>query len=428
MPLLVTTPVTTPVITPDPVVTITNPESTTELPYRSKYKDNTVRDKDTDLNALLQHVDGSPWTVDFYLNVNGSSQANTGFNPTPDEGNIFQQYHRIRDMELRVTSPLSFEHDTETGNTYYEGSANFYARVIPNEGNVFVAGIGNGRRVVFEITQAVPTSALSNTIYLIQYRSKFEITPTITAALDDSTVKTSVFVRESLFGISRGLFSSEEHDIYLSSKTALRRLHEVYGSLHYDSRYDTLMLEAERLYDPHVVEFMNALPKDNLNAAQRYRELIISHEGLDYGSIYSELMGHFYHNSKMMRRSKLTSVHEAYCPMVFGGIAATEIKSYVDIDKSVYVPVGPVTPPETLPLYHTLPSDYYVLTGNYVEHEVPMSVLEREVWNFQHDKVVDLAAVVELANEKNIRTLTVSESFYYLPLIAYLLCVVIREY
>lgn len=428
MPLIQATPKDEPEVVPNPVVEVKAPSTETVLPYVPTYRDNTQRSKDTDLNTLLQHVSGSPWSIDFYLNLNGSDQANVGFDPHPDEGSIFQQYHRIRDMEVRVTDPLTFEHDPATANTYYEGSANFYARVIPNEGNVFVADIGDGRRVLFEITTARPTSALKHTVYAITYRSKFEITPEITKVLESSTVKTSVFIRESLFGISRGLFSSEEHDIYLKAKTSLRRLHEAYGSKFYDERNNTLMLVEGMVYDSHVVEFFNTLPIDNVGSSRRYRELIIKHNGLNYGSLYTRIRGKHFDSSKMMVRFKLQAVRESYSPMVMGGIAVTEILDYVDRDKEAYIKPDKVDTPVTLPLYHPLPLDYYVLSGNYVEYNSPMSVLERELDNFHEGRVVDLRAITELASEVNLDTLTHAQYFYYVPIIIYLLCTVLREY
>lgn len=411
---------------PDAVVEV-NPDVVSDQPYKPSYKDNTMRSKDTDLNTLLQHVDGSPWSIDFYLGLQGSGQSNVGFTLDAVEGGLFQQYHRIRDLEVKVTSVLSLEHDTETSNTYYEGEAVLYARIIPNEGNVFLADIGNGRRVLFEITRAVPTSALKNTVYNISYRSKMEYSEDVRRVLDKSTVKTSVFVRDSLFGLSRGLFSSDEHSVYLESKTSLRRLHEVYGIEFYSDTNDTLLLRDE-VYDPHVVYFMNHLPKDQLNTAQRYKELTIHKAGLAEGSLFTSLLGKYHPASKMMQRFKHVEVHSEYHPLIWGGIGVTMIDRYVTMDNEVTVVPDVVEPPESLPLYHALPEEYYVVTSNVYTYDKPTSVLERELLKFQHNQVIDLLAVSELAAQDVIDALTAEQRFYYIPLVVFLLSVVIREY
>lgn len=412
---------------PEPVVEV-NKELANDLPYKPSYRDNTMRSKDTDLNALLEHVDGSPWSVDFYLGVQGSDQANVGFTLDAEEGSLYQQYHRIRDLELKVTSPLSLEVESETSNTYYEGEATLYARIIPNEGHVFLADVGNGRRVLFEITRAVPTSVLKNTVYSISYRSKMEFNQTVSDVLERSTVKTSVFVRESLFGISRGLFSSDEHSVYLEAKTSLRRLHEVYGHEFYDDINNTLMLAPDLVYDPYVVDFVNRMPKDNLNASQRYRELIITHGGLKEGTLYSSLLGNFFPEFKMIKRFKLKAVFQANLPLVYGGIAVTNIMDYVSQDTTVMPTPPEVTPEEVLPLFHPLPLDYYVVTSNIYEYDTPTSVLERELLKFQQNKVIDFLAVHELSGQDALNSLSPAQRFYYIPLVMFLLAVAIREY
>lgn len=427
MPLL-TTPTTEPAQEiPEPVVTVT-PDTSPDLPYRPTYKDNAMRSTETDLNALLQHIDGSPWTVDFYLGLQGSGQANVGFTLDAQEGALFQQYHRIRDLELKVTSPLTMEHDGETGNTYFEGEANFYARVVPNLGHVFLADIGNGRRVLFEITNATPTSALKNTVYRLTYRSKMEYNEEVRSALDAATIKTSVFVRESLFGLSRGLFTTDEHNVYLEAKASLERLHELYGREFYDEKNDTVMLAPDTVYDPHLVDFVNKLPKDNLNAAQRYREIVIKHDGLNEGSLFSALMGEAYPPTKMVKQYKHQLVIGSHLPIIYGGIVATDIMEYVTRATDVIPKPEPSALVETLPLFHSLPLVYYVMSADAYEYDTPTSILEREVLKFQEGKVVDLLAVAEMASTDELYKLTPAQRFYYMPLIMFLLCVVIREY
>lgn len=412
----------------DPVVTI-DKDTYPEQPFKSSYRDNVVRSKDTDINALLPFIQGNSWVVDFYLDISGGDQANTGFSLNADEGQIFQQYHRIRDMEIKVTTPLSSEHNPETGNMYYEGTANFYARVKPNEGNVFVADIGDGRTVLFEITRAVPKSVLKNTVYEISYVSKHEVNAEVNRVLESSTVKTSIFVRESLFGLSRGFFSSEEHSLYLKAKKALSDIHELYGRFFQDKTNNTLMMTELNHYDPFVVNFVNHLPKDNLNNSQRYREMVIDANGLELGSIYQTLLGEVWPEHKSVVKYRHASVRELKGPYIFGGLTVSLISTYTD--RLPPVPLEhPVMRevPETLPLYHTLVKDWYVFTPEFYTIERPMSVLEREVVGFIKGKTVDLPAVTELAESLKVDTLTEEERFYFTPLVMFLLCIVIREY
>lgn len=411
----------------EPVVEIVTDERP-ELPFTPSYRDNVVRSKDTGLQALLPHISGSSWTVDFYLDVSGADQTNTGFTMDAEEGQIFQQYHRIRDMELKVTSPLDAVLDETSGVHALEGTANFYARMKPNEGNVLVADIGNGRTVLFEVTRAVPRSVLKNSIYEITYRSKFEVTDEVRRVLSQSTVKTSVFVKESLFGISRGLFSPDEHSVYLDSKKRLRALAELYGRTFYDSDYDTILLNEESVYDPYMVNFINQLPLDTQLDGQRYRELIIDANGLQDATILQKLLGENWPPHKYIINYTEEPVAHIYAPLVFGGIGVTNIKSLIMRGVDTSVPPDASDVLDTLPLFHDLPADTYIFTSDLYHHDQPMSVLELEIKNILTGKAISMESIAEMAKDENINALSMRQRFYYMPLLMFLLGVVIREY
>jgi len=199
--------------------------------------------------GLTTHVEGSSWTVEYYSQVLDKDSALAGQNVTKNA--IYQQYRLIRKMELKVTAPLATNQDTQGGSMVLVGTANVYPFVIPNEGDMFLADIGDGREGIFRITHVDRKSIFKETIHVIEYQLINYSTDELRGDLNMKTIQTLIFVRDFLQYGQNPLLQEEEYLL-------LDRLqHEYFGILNkyfksfVSNEYKTLLIpgQSKPVYD-----------------------------------------------------------------------------------------------------------------------------------------------------------------------------------
>ena len=242
-----TPPVTKPsyVKTPDPV-SITGP----------RYRGTTVDTRYIDRSALLTHVAGQSWVVRYYnqqlVGQEGLSHHQLDRDPT------YQQYLLVENMEVKVTTELSYSQNAQTKSSEVQGSAIVYPPVIPNTGDVFVADCGDGREGVFSVTQSQRLSLLADTVYEIEYTLLSYLTAAYQTDLADKTIRTVRFVKELLEKGQSPLLVEPAYGQLLDCARLERQLLSHYLTHFYDKRIRSLAVPGqERLtYDPFVVQFL----------------------------------------------------------------------------------------------------------------------------------------------------------------------------
>jgi hypothetical protein len=204
--------------------------------------------------SLLQYVDGSAWEVTYYSQVLGADSE-----PGPwsiDRSPTDQQYVRIRNMELKVTSALS-PTEEQTGRGFdVGGTATVYPTHKPNFGDMFIADIGDGRAGLFAVTEVVRKTYMRDSFAEITYVlvDQVHTKPEILSDLNRKTIKRAVFHREFLqFGQNPILLEGEFDD--------LTTLKKIYGDLvnfyfkdFFSIEFQTLMIPNQSMaaYDPFV--------------------------------------------------------------------------------------------------------------------------------------------------------------------------------
>lgn len=201
-----------------------------------EYKGITIDTRYTPSSALLTWVEGSNWTVDYYSQVLDANQE-----PTPqatDRDPIYQQYKLIKGMDLKVTSPLSFNQDPTTNVMSVEGSGITYPFLVPNQGDMFIANIGDGRVGIFAVSSSTRATILRDSVYTIEYKMVSEVNQTRISDFERKTIQTFHYSKHSLV-MGCGPFVTEQ----AKSRTDDFRQH--YGEL--VSRYLTDFISNERM-------------------------------------------------------------------------------------------------------------------------------------------------------------------------------------
>jgi len=174
-----------------------------------EYRGVTVDTRYVPSAGLLTHVEGSSWSVNYYSQVLDKDSALAGQNVNRHA--IYQQYRLIRGFELKVTSPLTTSQDTGGRSMIMTGVANVYPFVIPNEGDMFLADIGDGREGVFKVTITDRKSIFKETVHTVEYQLIDYSTEDKRADLNSKTIQTLIFVKDFLQYGQNPLMQEEEY-------------------------------------------------------------------------------------------------------------------------------------------------------------------------------------------------------------------------
>lgn len=220
------------------------------------YKRAAESSDDISYKNLLTHIAGSSWSVDYYSQqISDDSELrplDVGVDP------VYQQYIKINDYEFKVTSSLSSTQNQETNEFEVTGEATTYPSLIPNVGDMFTAGVGDGRRAIFTITDAERLTIMKETCYNISY--------TLVSFTDDprfedlelKVVKTTHFIKKLLQHEQDPIVVGDDYNNYLLLTQSTDRLITLYFEQFYDKGNSTLLLpdQSERTYDTFLVGFI----------------------------------------------------------------------------------------------------------------------------------------------------------------------------
>lgn len=248
MPLLVDTPNAPPVEKPTPVQ-IAKPA----------YKGVVVDTQYIPQSSLITGIEGSSWTVDYFSQVVNDDNDLSGQQIARDP--IYQQYRLIRGMELKVQNPLTPSQDTDSKQLTITGTAVTYPFLIPQEGDMFIADVGDGREGVFRITNTEVRSYFEQACYQIDYVQVDYSTALRRGDLIRKVVEELYFVRDFLLHGQNPLLYKQD---YIDVQTLSQRYAEildVYMRMFMSHEFKTLILPGQDypIYDHFVAKAITAL-------------------------------------------------------------------------------------------------------------------------------------------------------------------------
>lgn len=207
---------------------------------------------------IIMHVEGSPWSVNYYSQMIGLDDAVQG------QGlgtlGIQQQYKLVRNMEVRVQSPLSPSQISETKEMVYTGTAVVYPFVIPNVGDIFLADIGDGREGVFQVTSSERKSIYREACHEIEYKMLDYSSNGRVEDLDKKTVQIFHFERDFIKHGHNPLLFEHVFKHYIVLRDAYPRLVDLFLRRFYSQEFTTLCVpdQAHYTYDPFHARGFNS--------------------------------------------------------------------------------------------------------------------------------------------------------------------------
>jgi hypothetical protein len=429
------------------------PVNTVQL-FSPEYKSTAVDTRWTPHTNLLVHIEGHAWVVDYYAQVIDSDSQLSGQQLSVSA--VYQQYTKIISMEMRVNNPLAASQDETTKAMTLSGVATTYPFIIPNEGDMFIADIGEGKRGVFRVTGSIKKSIFKEACYEITYSLDTDQADKL-IDLNQKTVKTVYFHKDFLNYGQNPLLIPSAHAALLEIDKVYDTLMRQYFRKFFSHEFQTLLVpgQAQTVYDPFLVNFvLSQFSTWDCPEITKIRRLNVDDdETMRCDSLWRALQDKesMYLNSAF-KRAGLVSTGLFTMNPVFEGIR------YTGIDQVVY-PIDPVltvdglqfnpskllsatklTQPtsgqgllsemvrainvQALPataasIYPVATDDCYVLSQAFYDKSAEQSTLESLVWGYVDGLSVDVEQLVTTA--KRHAQWGILEQFYYVPIVMVLL-------
>lgn len=222
------------------------------------YKSVVGDEKNIPLQSLIAYVEGAPWTVQYYSQL--LSKHNDLKDYDPSQPDIYQQYTRINNTELRVSSPLTDSYDAETGITKVTGAGHLPTCIVPNVGDLFIANVDSGDDAFFRISTVERKTFNRQSVFYIEY----DLTgltaqhPEQYTNLNEKVQRTYFFHKDRLIDNLDPLVTPEENETILTAKSFLEENIRYYFKTFYNKNYSAMVLPYQRttFYDALIVRFI----------------------------------------------------------------------------------------------------------------------------------------------------------------------------
>lgn len=210
-------------------------------------------------SALLVWAEGSNWSADYYMQILGADTE-----PTPQDlarQPIYQQYRLLKKIFLKVTSALSFSQDPQTRTMTASGSGFTYPFMVPTEGDMFIADIGDGRAGVFTITQASRATILRDSVYNVEWTMVSELTDERVADFAAKTIETFYYSQTSLLKGCGPFVTSQEVQQVVDYTKTYSELIKRYLTDFFSIEHSTLLVPDQlvKTYDHFVTKAIHQL-------------------------------------------------------------------------------------------------------------------------------------------------------------------------
>lgn len=407
--------------------------------------------------TILAHIEGYSWTVTYYSQVLGRDTGAAGQGIATDP--VLQQYRRINNMEIKVTTPLNTSQAEDTAEMLTQGSANCYPHVIPNKGDMFVADIMDGRQGIFQITSVQRLTVMRETCHAIDYVLVDFGTTARLSDLASKVVQEAYFVKDFIYHGQNPILLGQDYENYNYLRRNLSLLVSQYFKRFYSVEYSTLILPDQHAvtYDHFVVNalFSHLDTRDARQLTHLRRLNVDDDQAMSADSIWDVLMTR---ERSMMQdifhEAGLVTVKRFQSAPVFEGIRYSGVKYAVypkdpmvrvdnqygqfikeagDIEP-VHIPtpnrkyLGPQGEDLTLKgIKNVMEDGFYIFSKAFYENsreENAQSAIELAVNDHIDGKEIDYARLRELVQASAYWNSL--NSFYYVPVLIILIKSVIR--
>ena len=443
---------------PTPVITKQN------VIAAKTYSSNVVDTKYTPLSSLVAFVEGSSWTINYYSQVVDTSNELKG--QDAGQSGVYQQYTLIQDLQVKVANPISWSQEQERKLFKVTGAAYVHSYVIPSEGDMFAADVGDGREGIFQVTLSEKKSLLKDSASYIEYIFVYyaDQDPSRRKDLDTKTIKKVVYVRDFLLYGQNPLLIESDFEAIQQLNCLYSEIIHNYLDWFFSNEFKTLLIPGQDsfMYDHFVTDMLlkitDTRDDQNLRYIRRYN--VDDDYALKQPQIWKALLNKdksalrlgnaqmgLLNVSAFNRNPMLESIcYSCLKYIVYPANPATNVDKYANslsfgrevgwielqtasspggftndivggmVGDSNSLTINQVTMPL---IKNVLVDGFYVLSQNFYEDTAGQSVLEFLTRNYMNNKAIDPKVLLAVA--KSYTNWGGLERFYYLPIILVLI-------
>lgn len=419
----------------EPTVVINEPLLPTIEPIN--YHSIVTDDNQKPIRSLLAYVEGAPWSVNYYSQVlskdNDLKEVDTG------QSNVYQQYHKINKLELRVSSALSDSYDQDTSITSVVGNGFIYAGLVPNINDYFVSDVNDNRTGIFRITGVERKSFNRDSVYYIEYTlvgfEEVEPGTSIYNELNSKSIRTYYFSRDRLIENLQPLIREEDQQQIINLNELYNIIINSYFNTFYSKKQATIIIPGQEfnIYDNYLVDYLlkiidsqdhlnvkyvRQLPTDNVffnNQSQFWNIMFnrLSNEILTCNKQMSLVNRYILNSDTYVQGLYFSTIDYFIYPttidlsyitgvsneLVRSDITIQETKSINNVLSSEYVKIFTEASVNYNYIYPVLHDDYYVLSENFYNNTSEQSLLEILVKDYINHNTINISRLLLLCND-----------------------------
>lgn len=239
------------------------------------YKHSLVDTTKQPLTAMITHIEGMTWVGDGYFQMVSRDEELSPFQPgqTPP----YQQYHLVKNMQAKLQGGLSPSAEDGTSVMSLTGTVRFFPGVKPNQGDVWLADVGDGRLGQFTVSSMPrPLTLYKDTVYEADVALTRFMDENLVDVINQRVVKTSYFISDFLVYGQNPIVGSDVVAARELMTTKLKELTTSWFQHFYSTEHRTALVpgQAFSTYDPYVIRaILDILRTSDHQQVSRLRNL-----------------------------------------------------------------------------------------------------------------------------------------------------------
>lgn len=266
----------------------------TQLAHQPEFKHNLIDLSVTPPNSVIINLGGFPLSVDYYNQFLGEGQEAQGWNES--QTTPHQSYRVIKNVKLKLQSPMDYSMAVQTGQNSVSGVARIYLPgLVPISGDVFLADIGGGRLGRFEVRGSPRAlSWFDRTAYEFEFALLELATINLVNQINERVVEKLNYIEEFIISGQNPIVNDETKQNYYELLRLEDKLTNQWLTESYSHEYGTLIVprQAEVTYDPYIVNCaISMIDSTRHPMVRKVRDLNVDDiQTRDYTDLYSVLL------------------------------------------------------------------------------------------------------------------------------------------
>ena len=366
-----------------------------------EYKNSVVDIRERSITQLLAHAEGSKWVVNYYRQLLTVDMEGASFQYTTDSPT--QQYEKINEYPLRVSSPLSVSQNEETLAFEVSGTGLLPYAIVPNTGDLFSGDIGDGRYALFSIEKIVRKTILKNSVYEIDYVLLNYINHEISYILDKCTVR-QLYHLDDFIGAQMGpIISSDVLYTYKKISAFIQKASSDYIDRFKDNNTQAILFNdgKTKLYDPYLSVFFDTImPKESMDY-HRIPKLLTTDE-LTKRTVLDAILYKDKTYCKINPYVETLPVSVYFNLLIYNGVFYTDVHNVINVYNDE-------------DNCGTNDDEYYVFSKAFYTNEVLLGDIESLVRNYLQKKPLNVSLF--MSTIESIETQGAKACFYHIPIL-----------